>query len=165
MRSMRVIAAILSVITLLASGCGWSPAGPEHAGPVTCADADGPSADTVARSIAGVAPLSEGAQWTETGRGNTRDCRLYWVQIDSTDATASTPGQVLFFDHNTYLGTPTPNPKPYITVLETGQDTITIQYQWLQGNEPNCCPTGIGSVRFAIGDDGRLQALDPIPNQ
>ena len=39
-----------------------------------------------------------------------------------------------------------------------------VQYQWRQGNDAPCCPTGIGTVRFHIGEDGKLKALDPIPN-
>ncbi|WP_418888505.1 LppP/LprE family lipoprotein [Mycolicibacterium neoaurum] len=44
-----------------------------------------------------------------------------------------------------------------------GDSTAAVQYQWLQGEDNPCCPTGIGQVRFQIGDDGSLQALDPIP--
>ncbi|MGZ4577142.1 MAG: LppP/LprE family lipoprotein, partial [Mycobacterium sp.] len=28
-----------------------------------------------------------------------------------------------------------------------------------------CCPTGIGTVKFEIGPDGKLKALGKIPNQ
>jgi len=38
-----------------------------------------------------------------------------------------------------------------------------VQYQWRQGQEPACCPTGVATVRFKI-EDGKLKALDPIPN-
>ena len=33
----------------------------------------------------------------------------------------------------------------------------------IQAQEPACCPTGIATVRFKI-EDGKLKALDPIPN-
>jgi hypothetical protein len=39
-----------------------------------------------------------------------------------------------------------------------------VQYQWRQGHDQPCCPTGIATVRFQIGDDGKLKAIDPIPN-
>ena len=44
-----------------------------------------------------------------------------------------------------------------------GNDTAAVQYQWRQGQDPACCPTGIATVRFKI-EDGKLKALDPIPN-
>ena len=102
------------------------------------------------------------AQWQEIVRGHTPDCQLHWVVVTAGDASDS-PGQVLFFDRKTPIGTPTPEPRPYITITPIGNDTATVQYQWRQGQEPACCPTGIGSVRFKV-EDGKLKALDPIPN-
>lgn len=90
---------------------------------------------------------------------------MHWVQIIPTIASESTPQQLLFFDRNTALGSPTPNPRPYITVLPPGDDTVTVQYRWRVGSDPECCPTGSGTVGFQIGPDGRLIALGPIPRQ
>ena len=70
---------------------------------------------------------------------------------------------MLFFDHKSPIGTPTPDPRPYITINAIGNDTAAVQYQWRQGQEPACCPTGVATVRFKI-EDGKLKALDPIPN-
>ena len=58
---------------------------------------------------------------------------------------------------------PTPEPRPYIVVTTIGDDIANVQYQWRQGQDPACCPTGIGQVRFQIGEDGKIKALDPIP--
>jgi hypothetical protein len=152
-----------AALILIAAGCGWSPSGPpQHAD--TCTAADGPTQQTVQQAISGLPPAAGGGEWTQTTSGHTASCRLNWVVAGSTKAAASTPMQVLFFDHDTPLGSPTQEPKPYITVVPAGQDTVSVQYQWLVGNEPNCCPTGIGSVRFQIDDRGKLEALDPIPN-
>lgn len=150
---------------LLASACGWKPPAPPSARPDTCKESDGPTADTVRRAITAVPVAVPGTIWVEIGRGHTRNCRLYWVQIIPTIASESTPQQLVFFDHNTVLGTPTANPKPYITVLPASDDTVTVQYQWQKGSDQLCCPTGIGTVKFKIGPDGKLQALDKIPNQ
>ena len=150
---------------LLAAACGGKPAAPPAARPDTCKDSDGPTADTVKQAIAGVSIIVPGSTWVEIARGHTRKCRLYWVQIIPTIASESTSQQLLFFDHNTPLGTPTPNPKPYITVLPAGDDTITVQYQWQKGNDQPCCPTGMGTVKFQIGSDGKLQVLGKIPHQ
>ena len=157
----------LSVILLilLTVGCGSTPPAPTSTASGTCKDSDGPTADTVRQAIAAVPITVPDSFWVEIGRGHTKKCRLYWVQIIPTIASESTPQQLLFFDHNMPLGTATPNPKPYITVLAPSDDTVTVQYQWQVGNDEPCCPTGRGTVKFQIGPDGELQALDKIPHQ
>ena len=153
------------LLILLASACGGKPTTAPPPPPDKCKDSDGPTPDTVRRAIAAVPITTPGAAWVEIARGHTRKCRLHWVQIIPTIATESTPQQLIFFDHNTPLGTPTPNPKPYITVLSPSDDTVMVQYQWQVGNDQPCCPTGIGTVKFQIGSDGKLQALGKIPHQ
>lgn len=153
------------LLVLLASGCGGKQVGPSSAPPDKCKESDGPTADTVGKAIASVPVLIPGTKWVEIARGHAKKCRLYWVQIIPTIASESTPQQLLFFDHNKPLGTATPNPKPYITVLPPSDDIITVQYQWLRGNDQPCCPSGVGTVKFQIGPDGKLQALGKIPNQ
>ncbi|WP_371328079.1 LppP/LprE family lipoprotein [Mycobacterium sp. 1423905.2] len=150
---------------LYVAGCGSPRSSPPPAAPDACKVSDGPSSETVRRAIAAVPIVVPGSFWVEIGRGHARKCRLHWVQIVPTIASESTPQQVLFFDHNTALGPATPNPKPYIVVLPPGDDTITVQYQWRVGNDSECCPSGRGTVRFQIGPDGKLKALDPIPHQ
>ncbi|SPM41879.1 hypothetical protein MNAB215_4095, partial [Mycobacterium numidiamassiliense] len=157
------------LLALLASACGAKPAAPQASQTPranTCKEADGPTTDAVRQAIASVPVEVEGSSWVEIARGHTKNCRLYWVQIIPTIASESTPQQLLFFDHNTPLGTPTPNPKPYITVLPAAnEDTVTVQYQWLTGNEEPSSPKGMGTVKFQIGHDGKLQALGAIPHQ
>jgi LppP/LprE lipoprotein len=157
MRPSRLIAVLLT-LGLIAVGCGWSPPSAPPTNSASCTQADGPSADTVAAEIAKL----PAAQWLEILRGHTADCSLHWVVVSSGDASDS-PGQVLFFDRRSPIGTPTPDPRPYITVTAMGNDTAAVQYQWRQGQDPACCPTGIATVRFQI-EDGKLKALDPIPN-
>ena len=156
---------VVVLLLLLASGCGSKQPAPPAAPPDSCKDSDGPTADTVRQAIASVPVDVAGSMWVEIARGHTKKCRLYWVQIIPTIATESTPQQLLFFDHNIPLGTPTPNPKPYITVLPPSDDTITVQYRWQVGNDQPCCPTGTGTVKFQIGTDGKPQALGKIPHQ
>ncbi len=156
---------VVVLLLLLASGCGSKQPAPPAAQPDSCKDSGGPAADTVRQAIAAVPVDVAGSTWVEIARGHTKKCRLYWVQIIPTIATESTPQQLLFFDHNIPLGTPTPNPKPYITVLPPSDDTITVQYRWQVGNDQPCCPTGMGTVKFQIGSDGKLQALGKIPHQ
>ena len=145
---------VLGALTL--AGCGFNPPAPPAASSAVCTDA--PTPEVVQQAIDGVA-----AGWVETARGHVNGCRLHWVQVAPQGASASSPGQVLFFDRNTALGTPTPEPRPYLTVLPSGPDAALVQYQWLVGNEASCCPSGLGTVRFRIGGNGALEALDPIP--
>ena len=156
---------IVILLMLLAVGCGSKTRAPNPTTSAACKDSDGPTADTVRHAIATVPITVPDSFWVEIGRGHTKKCLLYWVQIIPTIASESTPQQLLFFDHNTSLGTPTSNPKPYITVLPPSDDTVTVQYQWQIGNDEPCCPTGRGTVKFQIGSDGRLHALGKIPNQ
>lgn len=71
---------------------------------------------------------------------------------------------LLFFDRTTPAGHRHPNRRPYTIVTASSQDTVTGLYQWRQGSDQPCCPTGIGQVRFQLGDDTKRNALDPIPN-
>jgi hypothetical protein len=157
MRPSRLIAVVL-VLGLTATGCGFNPPSAPPTTSAGCTQAEGPSADTVTAEIAKL----PAAQWFEVLSGHTADCSLHWVVVGSDDASDS-PAQVLFFDRKNPIGTPTPEPRPYITVTPTGNDTASVQYQWRQGQDPACCPTGIATVRFKV-EEGKLKALDPIPN-
>ncbi len=163
----RTLVAILLILvpTLMLGGCGGKASTPAAPASDKCKSSDGPTADTVKRAIASVPIAVPDSMWVEIARGHTKKCRLYWVQIIPTIASESTPQQLLFFDHNTPLGSPTPNPKPYITVLPPSDDTIEVRYQWQKGNDQPCCPSGGGTVKFQIGPDGKLRALSTIPNQ
>lgn len=162
----RLVVALLVLVTCLqTSACGGKPPAAPSRPSAACKDTDGPTADTVRQAIASVPIAVPGTTWVEIARGHTSNCRLYWVQIIPTIASESTPQQLVFFDHNTPLGTPTPNPKPYIAVLPPSDDTITVRYQWQVGDDQPCCPTGSGTVKFQIGPNGKLKALGKIPHQ
>ncbi len=157
---MRVLRPVVALVTLAAitAGCGWSPPAPPPTSTVDCGP--GPTPDTITAEFALLPPGS----WRDTARGNTPDCQLHWVVVTSGDQ-ADSPQQVLFFDGAAApVGSPTPDPRPYITVTAQGEHTAVVQYQWRQGQDQPCCPTGIGSVRVTL-EDGRLTVLDPIPNQ
>jgi hypothetical protein len=161
MRPSRLIAVLLT-LGLIAVGCGWSPPAAPPTNTAGCTSGAGPAPDTVAYEVNQLPELPAGQKWRETASGHSADCGLHWVQVASGDASDS-PQQVMFFDHNASIGSPTPDPRPYIAVTPTGNDTATVQYQWRQGQDPACCPTGIGTVRVKI-EDGKLKSLDPIPN-
>src|SRR4051812_3336477 len=157
---LRLLAAAVTAVGLLAIGCGWSPPGPSPTSTQACGPADAPSPDTVTQAIG---TLPQGAQWRETSRGHTPGRRLNLVEGTAGDAS-DRPIQALLFRPQNPPGPATPEPRSYINVISMGNDTANVQYQWRQGQDPACCPTGIGSVRFQIGDDGKLAPRDPIPN-
>jgi hypothetical protein len=158
MRPSRLIAVVF-VLGLFATGCSSSPtSAPPTTTSAACTKDNGPSEDAVNAEIAKL----PAAEWNEIMSDHAADCRLHWVVVASGYASDS-PAQVLFFDSKTPIGTPTPDPRPYVTVTPTGTDTASVQYQWRQGGDPACCPTGAATVRFKI-EDGKLKALDPIPN-
>ncbi len=157
MRLTQVIPVVLS-LGLIAAGCGYNPASAPPPSSGNCTQAEGPTEDSIAHEIKQL----PAAQWSEVVSGHTPDCSLHWVVVSSGDAPDS-PGQVIFFNHKSPIGTATPGPRPYITVTAMGDDTAAVQYQWRQAQEPACCPTGIATVRFKI-EDSKLKALDPIPN-
>lgn len=156
MRLSRTAPALATL--MLVASCGWSP---ENSAPPSASDCpveDSPTVETVTAAIEKV-----GERWTETDRGHTGDCRLHWVVIGTGDTAPDAAVQVLFFDRDNPLGPPTPRPRPYVTVVPLGQTIATVSYQWRQGADKPCCPTGVGQVRFQIGADGGLEAMDPIP--
>lgn len=158
----RLIATAMFV-GLVTAGCGWSPSSAPPPKPDTCKPTDGPSADAVAQAIAELPNPEAGAQWTRVRDGHTANCRLYWVQVGQQNPQPNSVGQLLFFDRQTPLGPATPEPRPYINVVTNADDTVVVNYQWQQGQDSPKTPTGIATVRFRIGDDGKLQAVDPLP--
>jgi hypothetical protein len=158
---LRLLSAVLLTVGLVAGGCGWSPPSAPPRPPDTCTPGDGPTPETVTNAINAL-PAAEQGPWHEIGRGHTYNCHFYWVQASAgTDPTA--PQHLLFFDHNTSLGTATPQARPYTTVIATSQDTITVNYQYEKSGDVTGKPTGVGQVRFQLGEDGKIKALDPIP--
>lgn len=151
------------VLGLACAGCGEKSSPPPKTSPDHCRESDGPTAGTVRQAIALVPVVVPGTNWAEVARGHTRDCRLYWVQIIPTIASESTPQQLLFFHRNALLGTPTPEPRPYITVLPIKDHTVAVQYRWRVSGDQECCPTGARTVRFQIGPNGKLKVLGTIP--
>lgn len=152
---MRISSAVVAMTAVLTAACGWSPPGPAPTSTQACGP--GPSAQSVATEIS----MLPQASWTESARGHAADCRLNWVVV-SSGAASDSPQQVLFFDGDKGVGSPTPEPRPYITVTAQGDHDARVQYQWRQGADPACCPTGVGSARVTL-EDGRLTILDPIP--
>ena len=156
--------AMLTVLVVTIAGCLVRPAAPPAPPADSCTAFDGPTPGTVARTVAAIPPPPDRSRWTVSADGHTGDCRLHWVKLTPVEATPGSPEQLVFFDHDAPLGSPTADPKPYTTVLASGADTVTVQYQWRVADDPECCPTGAAITRYRICA-GRLTALDPIPRR
>ena len=152
---MRVSPALAVMSAAVTAACGWNPPAPAPTSTQACGP--GPSAQAVSTEISMLPPAS----WAEASRGHAADCRLNWVVV-SSGAASDSPQQVLFFDGDQGVGSPTPDPRPYISVVAQGDHDARVQYQWRQGSDPACCPTGVGSARVTL-EEGRLTILDPIP--
>lgn len=155
---MRRIPVLISsgLFAAVAAGCGFSPPSPQPTS--TAADCGpGPDAAAVESEFALLPP----GPWKETTRGTAADCRLQWVVVTAGDQPDS-PQQALFFDGAEPIGSPSMDPRPYITVTPQGEHDAVVQYQWRQGQDEPCCPTGIGTARVTL-EEGRLTVLDPVP--
>ena len=71
--------------------------------------------------------------------------------------------QAFFFVDGRYLGTDAKEPSAKLRVVSQGDTEVAIAYPLYRRNDPLCCPGGGQRiVHFAL-DNGKLQALDPIP--
>ena len=157
MRLTRLIAVVLS-LGLIAAGCGWSPPSSPPTSSANCTQDDGPSADTVAAEIAKL----PAAQWNEIVSGHTADCSLHWVVVTSGDASDS-PGQVLFFDRKSPIGTATPDPRPYITVTARAMTPRRCSTNGVRAKTRRAALLASPPSGSRL-EDGKLKALDPLPN-
>jgi LppP/LprE lipoprotein len=71
--------------------------------------------------------------------------------------------QAFFFKDGRYLGTDTKEPSAKLKVVSQGDTEVAIAYPLYRKSDPLCCPGGGERVVHFALDNGRLQALDPIP--
>lgn len=80
-----------------------------------------------------------------------------------TGAGAEHEQRAFFFVEERYIGTDASQPSGSLKVLAQGETSVTLGYGMYRPGDSRCCPGGgERSVRFQL-DNGRLQALDPIP--
>lgn len=71
--------------------------------------------------------------------------------------------QAFFFEDGRYLGTDTSQPSASVKVIGQSDTEVTLAYALYQPGDGSCCAKGgQATVRFQL-NNGRLQALDPIP--
>ena len=71
--------------------------------------------------------------------------------------------QAFFFLDGHYLGTDTKEPSAKLKVVSQGDTEVAIAYPLYRRNDPLCCPSGGQRVVHFALNNGKLQALDPIP--
>jgi LppP/LprE lipoprotein len=83
-----------------------------------------------------------------------------------TAAKTGTDGRyqqrAFFFVDGHYIGTDSSQPSGSVKVASQTETSVTLTYGLYSSGESPCCPGSQASVRFEL-DNGRLQALDPIP--
>ena len=137
---MRFSGPVLALVMLAAStaGCGWSPPAAPPRAPSTAGQAPVPMRSPlsssychriVARHRAGQQPGLPVVLGGGQRRGRVRQ-----------------PSAGLFFDGVNPIGSPTPDPRPYITVTPQGDHTANVQYQVAPG--PGPC---LLSDRYRVG--------------
>lgn len=119
------------------------------------------------KALASLPRLQEDLAWLRWRVGQSAGGGLTWVHAIPARASSSTPDHLLFFAADAYLGTATPEPRPFTEVIGSEDDTVTVQYRWLVGDEPNAAPAGLGTVRYQLThrDNGEpsITALDEAP--
>lgn len=71
--------------------------------------------------------------------------------------------QAFFFVNGRYIGTDAAQPSATLSIVSQSDTEITLAYPRYRTSDPVCCPSGgEARVRFQL-NNGKLQALDPIP--
>ncbi|MGG7104694.1 LppP/LprE family lipoprotein [Rhodococcus sp. 24CO] len=120
----------------------------------TAVPASGPCLDVgsalVADAIGTLGTDVNGGSWiprsaSEEQIGNCPD--LLWVSVDGDGiGDATYQSHVLFFRDGSYLGTATGKPYSYTHVIDSNEDSVSVQYRWLLDDDAFCCPQGGPSV-------------------
>lgn len=85
-----------------------------------------------------------------------------WVLAVIAQGSVSSPEHLLLFRNGAFVGTATPEPRPFTRVTDVAGDVVTVEYRWIVGEEPFAAPAGAGTVRYEVGTAG-VRALDPEP--
>jgi hypothetical protein len=100
--------------------------------------------------------------WVYDGESNFDPCAaLSYARLDTQLATASSPVQVMLFHQGSYIGTATECAFGFTTITDTTKNSVTIDYRWPRGDDPNAAPSGLATVTYrwagdAVQTDGEL---------
>lgn len=116
----------------------------------------------VSEAIAGFRPTSLAPDRGWVLYSKSEGCpTLGYAEITIEGATGSSPTQLLLFHRDRFLGTGVRCDILGQVVGET-DDSVTVEYRWAVGDEPNALMSGRADVTFQW-DGSRVQMLDPLP--
>lgn len=86
------------------------------------------------------------------------------IEGDTFSATASSPIQVFLFHKGCFLGTATSDANYFnSTIVQSGNDTVSVHYGHYQPTDGNCCPSLPEYVVRYHWDGSHVVPLDPLP--
>jgi len=71
--------------------------------------------------------------------------------------------QAFFFVNGRYIGTDAKEPSASVKVVSQSDTEVALAYPLYRSSDPLCCPSGGQAVVHFQLNNGRLQALQPIP--
>lgn len=90
--------------------------------------------------------------------------QLLWVSASGGNSSGA-PIAVLLFHDGRYVGTATPEPYAFAAVSGSTDTSVAVDYKWLVGDEPFCCPAG-GPATIHYSWDGSAIVMDrPLPKE
>lgn len=159
--SMRTPLIALSLAVAGAAAVVGMNAGSTVATPISCPELPQDRIDGALRTLA---PPFPGESWEIGAMGGSVDCTLNWVRLVTPRGTASSPTQILLFDHRKFAGTPTKKANAYTSVVgSAGPGQITVRFKWLSPQDANAAPSNQADVRFQTMPQSPPRPLDPIP--
>lgn len=131
----------------------------------TCLTADSPA---VLDAAAALAPPNGRDQWVIDAVGGKPfpGClALQWVLLSTPGGTASSGYHVMFFHDNQFVSTANTFATAYTQVVDETDNSVSVQYRWLEDSDASCCPQG-GPIVVTYTWDGDAVAQDPpLPDE
>ncbi|WP_187776171.1 LppP/LprE family lipoprotein [Antrihabitans cavernicola] len=126
-----------------------------------------PSSAVVQNALAsvGTAPRGDAFVPGQSSVGTKPNCpELEWIMASTPGATGSSPENLMLFHDGKFVQLGTPKPSAFGYVTGSTDDSVTVHYSWLVGDEPNCCPQGNADVTFTWDGSGVVSDI-PVPDK
>ncbi|NLG54889.1 MAG: LppP/LprE family lipoprotein [Rhodococcus sp.] len=129
--------------------------------PDSC-DVPGGESATISNAISRIAPPMAGGSWT-VGQSTLDGCSdLSYVVLETAGGTASSPYQLLIFHDGVMQGTGTRCNLPYQSIVDSGEDYVTVNYRYIAGDEPNAAPQGSVNITYQWTGSG-VEMIGTLP--
>lgn len=125
------------------------------------------SSDLVQNVIARMGP-PPGSDYYAIGEhttATTPNCpALMWAFAETPRGTGSSPENIMFFHDGRFVRMATPSPSAFTSIVSSSDDSLTVHYSWIVGDEPNASPQGNVDVTF-LWDGSNMVTDREIPEQ